>query len=115
MVNGSWFGRLRARACGGAWTAPVLPPREETPEPPSALSRLSTVQLCSLWRKSQAGLRSASTPRGRLDVVEAREVLLTELARRDPRSMEEWVATGGAEPDGPPAYLLGAAWLTGDR
>jgi hypothetical protein len=114
MVYGGAWGRLWTRVRGGSPSTPEAPAPEAT-EPHDVLAQLTTPQLCGLWRKSLAGLRSAVTPAERLEVVEAREVLLSELARRDPQSMSAWVASGGAEADGPPAYLLGAAWLSGDR
>lgn len=88
------------------------------PEPEaSPLAELTLTQVSALWRKSRAGLASASTPEQQLAVVSARAVLLAELERRDPRAMAAWLATGGtAEPDGPAAYSLGAAWHgTGER
>ena len=69
-------------------------------------ARLTTPQLCALWRKSRAGLRSALTPDAVAEVVTARERLLDELERREPQVMAEWLDGGGVEPEGPLDYLL---------
>ena len=70
------------------------------------MERLSTAQLCALWRKSSAGLRAAATPADRAEVVAARGVLLDELERREPAAMAAWLASGAVEPEGPPVYLV---------
>jgi hypothetical protein len=72
----------------------------------TSLTRLSTSELCALWRKSLAGLLAAGTPVERAEVVAARGVLLAELERREPQAMLEWLAGGAREPEGPPAYLV---------
>ncbi len=71
-----------------------------------SLRSLSTPQLCALWRKSSAGLRAASTPAARAEVVTARGVLLDELERREPEAMAEWLEAGALEPEGPSDYLV---------
>jgi hypothetical protein len=70
------------------------------------LTGLTTPQLCALWRKSRAGLRSATTPDALGQVVTARELLLDELVRREPEAMAEWLGAGAVEPEGPSDYLL---------
>ena len=75
-------------------------------ESPPPLSRLTMPQLCALWRKSRAGLRGASTPDARARVVNAREALLDELERREPQAMDDWLTTGGLDPEGPSGYLV---------
>ena len=76
---------------------------------PSALGALSFAQVCGLWRKSASALAGAPTPAARADVVAVRARLLAELERREPAAMAAWIAAGDCEPDGPSAYLLGAA------
>jgi hypothetical protein len=70
------------------------------------VARLTTAQLCALWRKSLAGLLAAGTPAEHAEVVAARGVLLDELERREPQAMAEWLNGGAREPEGPPAYLV---------
>jgi hypothetical protein len=70
------------------------------------VARLSTSQLCGLWRKSLAGLVAASTPAEHAEVVAARGVLLEELERREPQAMVDWLAGGAREPEGPSSYLV---------
>ena len=72
----------------------------------SSLSRLTTPQLCALWRKSRAGLQGAATPDEHLQVVSVRQALLDELERREPEAMDDWLADGAVDPDGPSAYLV---------
>jgi hypothetical protein len=74
---------------------------------PATLQHLTTAQLCSLWRKSAAGLSAATTPGALAEVVNARAVVLAELERRDPVAMAAWIAAGAREAGGPPSYLLG--------
>ena len=69
-------------------------------------ARLTTPQLCALWRKSRAGLRSAPSPEAVAKVVTARGLLLDELERREPEAMAAWLDGGGADPEGPLDYLL---------
>jgi hypothetical protein len=70
------------------------------------LARLTTPQLCALWRKSRSGLHAAPTPADRLRVAAARGVLLEELERREPEVMADWLQSGAREPEGPSAYLV---------
>jgi hypothetical protein len=76
-------------------------------KPRAPLARLTTSQLCALWRKSLAGLLAAGTPAEQAEVVAARGVLLDELERREPQAMVDWLKGGAREPEGPPAYLVG--------
>lgn len=97
---------------------PAVPDWSELPPVPvSPLTTLDQTQVSSLWRKSRSGLTSAATSEEFLAVVTARGALLDDLERRDPQAYAAWLAAGGeGEPDGPPSYLLGAAWHgTGDR
>jgi hypothetical protein len=75
----------------------------------STLRSLSTAQVCSLWRKSAAGLTAATSPEALSEVVTARAAVLAELERREPVAMAAWIAAGAREAGGPPAYLLGVA------
>jgi hypothetical protein len=70
------------------------------------LERLTTAELCALWRKSRAGLKAAPTPAARARVAAARGVLLDELEAREPEVMAEWLRSGALEPEGPSAYLV---------
>jgi hypothetical protein len=70
------------------------------------LAGLTTAQLCSLWRKSRAGLHAAPTPADRARVAAARGILLDELVRREPEVMADWLQSGAREPEGPSAYLV---------
>jgi len=72
----------------------------------SRLDGLTTAELCSLWRKSWAGLYAAPTPAARADVVAARAGFLDELERREPHAMVEWLGSGALDPEGPAAYLV---------
>src|SRR4051812_36033796 len=90
--------------CPGRSTAAVglgISGRWEVFKRRAPVARLSTSQLCALWRKSLAGLLAAGTPDERAEVVAARGVLLEELERREPQAMVEWLAGGAQEPEGP--------------
>ena len=71
-----------------------------------SLRRLTTQQLCALWRKSRAALCAAPTPAVMAHVVAARGVLLDELERREPEAMAQWLRSGALEPEGPSDYLV---------
>jgi hypothetical protein len=79
---------------------------------PATLRTLSTAQVCSLWRKSAAGLTAATSPEALLEVVTARAVVLAELERREPVAMAAWLAAGAREAGGPPSYLLGVTSMS---
>ena len=98
MVFG-WLTRLRPRARRRT-------SRCAAPLPAELFARLSTPELCALWRKSRAGLHATSTAAARARVAAARGLLLDELERRDPEAMAEWLQSGALEPDGPSAYLV---------
>jgi hypothetical protein len=110
MVVG-WFRRVRPRTlrrtppAAAVASTDVLDVRR-VPERRPPLARLTTAQLCSLWRKSRAGLHAAPTPAARAQVVDARGVLLDELERREPEVMAHWLQSGAREPEGPSAYLV---------
>jgi hypothetical protein len=71
-----------------------------------SFGRLSTPQLCALWRKSAAALAGARTPDDTAEVADLRAALLDELERREPRAMAEWLADPAGEPLGPSTYLV---------
>ena len=102
MVFG-WFARLRPSAPRPVPQAPVEAPVQAQRE---LFARLTTPQLCALWRKSRAGLYAASTPMARARVAAARGALLDELERREPEAMADWLQSGALEPDGPSTYLV---------
>ncbi|NEK84518.1 hypothetical protein GCU60_01895 [Blastococcus saxobsidens] len=76
---------------------------EEQPGPPvagaaelrSVVGALPTQDLVHAWLGTEDLLRSAREHRR---VAELREVLLDELARRDPAGVAEWLAAGGRSP-----------------
>ncbi|QIG44722.1 hypothetical protein G5V58_19775 [Nocardioides anomalus] len=68
--------------------------------------RLSTPQLCALWRKSAAALAGARTPASKARVAGLRAALLDELEGREPEAMAAWLADPTGEPLGPSAYLV---------
>lgn len=70
------------------------------------LARLSTAELCAVWRKSMAALLAAGSPAEQAEVVAVRGALLGELERREPQPMLDWLSGGAREPEGPPAYLV---------
>jgi hypothetical protein len=106
MVGG-WFRRVRLRTLGrtprGAAALALTRAPVERRRP---LAGLTTAQLCSLWRKSLAGLHAAPTPADRARVAAARGILLDELERREPEVMADWLTSGAREPEGPSAYLV---------
>jgi len=102
MVFG-WFARLRPSAPRPVPRAPVEAPVQAQCE---LFARLTTPQLCALWRKSRAGLHAASTPMAQARVAAARGALLDELERREPEAMADWLQSGALEPDGPSTYLV---------
>jgi hypothetical protein len=51
------------------------------------------------WRTSADLLRPDVEPATRSAAAELRALLLDELSRRDPEAVEEWLRTGGADPD----------------
>ncbi|RZU31309.1 hypothetical protein [Blastococcus saxobsidens] len=59
------------------------------------LGVLPTAELVSAWLRTEDLLRSA---RDRSRVAELRELLLDELARRDPEGVARWLAAGGRSP-----------------
>ncbi|WP_157544526.1 hypothetical protein [Nocardioides halotolerans] len=99
------FRRLRLRRLRRR-TPDLAVPDLSVPDVVPALTALTTPQLCSLWRKSLAGLRAAPTPGARASVAAARGVLLDELERREPEVMAAWLQSGAREPQGPSAYLV---------
>ena len=110
MAEHGWWRQLRRHARrrhtpGTPNVSTSAVPSQSAPP----LSRLTMAQLCALWRKSWAGLRGASTPSARAQVVSAREALLDELERREPQAMDDWLTSGGADPDGPSVYLVRTA------
>jgi hypothetical protein len=106
MVVG-WFRRVRLRSLrrtpqrASAVALTRVPAGRRRP-----LAELTTAQLCSLWRKSRAGLHAAPTPAAQARVAAARGILLDELERREPEVMADWLQSGALEPEGPSAYLV---------
>ena len=116
MAGHGWWRRTRRAARRTPAPAVVSQPTSTDRAPAGApLARLTTPQLCALWRKSWAGLRMAPTPRARAEVVSARAALLDELERREPQAMADWLTAGAVEPDGPSGYLLHQAARASDR
>jgi hypothetical protein len=105
MVVG-WFRRVRLRALRPMPADTAVLAHTRTPDRRRPLAGLTTAQLCSLWRKSRAGLHAAPTPVDRARVAAARGVLLDELERREPEVMAAWFESGALEPEGPSAYLV---------
>jgi hypothetical protein len=102
MVVG-WVWRARRRRSGAVSGSEQTAGETAQRRP---LARLSTPELCALWRKSRSGLHGATTPAARARVAAARGLLLDELERREPDAMAEWLRSGALEPEGPSAYLV---------
>ena len=105
MVFG-WLRRVRLLAPRRTPRATAVPPLSRASERRRPLAGLTTAQLCSLWRKSRAGLHAAPTSADRARVAAARGLLLDELERREPEVMARWLQSGAREPEGPSAYLV---------
>lgn len=74
--------------------------------PATVLETLSTRQLCSVWRHSDAALLDLPDGPTRREIVRIRGRLLNELERRDPAGFARWLRNDlGAHSD-PGHYLI---------
>lgn len=65
------------------------------------LDCLGTLELCHTWRRSFVWLQAARTDEHRLRIVASRERCLSELLRRDPDGIMEWLEHSPRAASGP--------------
>ena len=78
----------------------------------SALADLVSMtdqELCRSWRRSYVLLDAASSPAGRLTIVQLRAAYLEELERRQPRALQAWLDAGGRAASGPDKFFSDAS------
>lgn len=66
---------------------------------------LSVEELCLTWRRSFRQLSSARTDQERLAAVNAREIVLGELERRNPQGFADWLDSGPRAAGDPARYF----------
>jgi hypothetical protein len=66
---------------------------------------LTTAELCRQWQDSYKSLRDATTAAARLRIVEARQLYLDELERRDPVGLEAWLGKNASAAGDPSRFL----------
>ncbi|MFC5263152.1 hypothetical protein ACFPJ1_13650 [Kribbella qitaiheensis] len=66
---------------------------------------LTTAELCRRWQDSYKILRDATTAAARLRIVEARQLYLDELERRDPVGLKAWLGENASAAGDPSRYL----------
>ena len=95
--------RLRAAT---AW-----PSRDGGPPSPSCSAAivscrtLSDKELCLRWQSTFVGLQAPISVASRLDLTNARQELLDELAERDPAGLTRWLDSGALAAGSPHQYL----------
>jgi hypothetical protein len=95
-------------------TQQQAPPRE-SPAPSDgsassdaeALAGMAVTDLCVLWRATFWELRDAAGTAERLSIVERRQGLLDELARRDGEAISAWLRSGARASGGLERFLSG--------
>jgi hypothetical protein len=86
---------------------------EQQPTPPVSyesttrdlLLRLSSLELCRMWRSTHRYLQAARTPLELVACARLREMLLDELDSRHPDAVAAWLAAGACAADGPERFL----------
>lgn len=68
---------------------------------------LTTLELCRQWQDSYQALREAPTLALRLQIIEARELCLDELERRNPDGLQAWLASSASAAGDPSRFLTG--------
>jgi hypothetical protein len=69
------------------------------------LLRLSSLELCRMWRSTHRYLQAARTPLELVACARLREMLLDELEFRHPDAVAAWLAAGACAADGPERFL----------
>jgi hypothetical protein len=70
-----------------------------------ALARLTSSQLCQVWRSSHRHLQAAASPVETIACVQLRQMLLEELERRHPEAVAAWLTLDADAAAGPERFL----------
>jgi hypothetical protein len=70
-----------------------------------ALVRLTSSQLCQVWRSSHRHLQAAASPVETIACVQLRQMLLDELERRHPEAVAAWLTLDADAAAGPERFL----------
>ena len=98
----------RARRATSRLSAPQgvdVPHLEGIGTTEEALRRLTSSQLCQVWRSSHRHLQGAASPVETIACVQLRQMLLEELERRHPVAVAAWLTLEADAATGPERFL----------